>query len=97
MVLPAGAATIIGQITQLQGGSMLVEENPGQPNTGRKIVFRLEQDTIVAERVGDDIQARAQGDLQVGQRVAAWATGALAESYPEQGSASAVVISLPAP
>jgi len=97
VVLPSEPATIIGQISSLEGGSMLIEENPGQPDTGRKIVFRLESDTLVAERIGDNIVARAQADLQVGQRVAAWADGPLAESYPEQGSAAAVVISLPAP
>ena len=97
VVLPSGPATIIGQITSLENGSMQVEENPGQPNNGRKIVFRLSDTTVIGERVGDNIEARTQTDLQSGQRVAAWVDGPLAESFPEQGSAAAVVISIPAP
>jgi hypothetical protein len=90
-VLPDRAAEITGQITQLDGNRVLVEAQPGVDG-GRKIWFTVEAATRLAERRGDDLQDTAPGDLAVGQRVEAWASGPMAESYPEQGTAEAILV-----
>jgi len=73
-------------------GSVLVEENPQSTSGDRKISFTVETGaTLLVERAGN-YEPVSFGDLEEGQPVAAWSTGELRESYPEQGTAVAIVI-----
>jgi hypothetical protein len=59
---------------------------------GRKIVFTLTPDTTIVIRRGQDLNDITVTELAVGSRVEAWASGAIAESYPEQARAAALVV-----
>lgn len=73
-------------------GTVLVEESPSSISGDRKISFTVERrTTLLSERDGDHVEASFE-DLSEGQRVMAWSTGELRESYPEQGEAAAIVI-----
>lgn len=66
-------------------GTVLVEEDPDDPEGGRKISFTATSSTTVAGVAGFD-------GLREGQQVETWVPpdGACAESYPEQCSLEAV-------
>ncbi len=87
---PSTPPTIVGEITQLDQ-RMLVEQQPGA-TVGNKIVFSINDATRIAARVGDKLEPRTVGDLAVGQRVEVWAAGAIAESFPAQGTAETIII-----
>lgn len=90
-VLPGRAPDIEGQITQIDGSRVLVEAQPGA-DSGRKIWFTVDDSTTIVARRNRDLYDSALEDLAVGQRVEAWASGPMAESYPEQGTAEAILI-----
>jgi hypothetical protein len=72
-------------------GTVLVEENPDDPNGGRKISFTLTSDTAITGETADGVKAGVLGDLAVGQTVDTWISGdACAESYPEQCGLAAI-------
>lgn len=91
-VLPGEPATIVGTITRAQDNSVMVEEQPGQETSGRKIVFSLSPATKIVARRGQDFHDITAAELTVGSRVEAWANGAIAESYPEQARAATIVV-----
>lgn len=70
---PATAPDVIGTVTKADGNMILVEEQPGVAERGRKVWVGL---------------ANADTDAEpaqlVGKRVKVWLTGPCAESYPEQ-------------
>lgn len=73
---------------------MLVEVNPAEQSGSRKIRFRVTDDTQLL-RWNDDAGGYGtidRGDFAEGQRVRAWSTGPIAESYPEQATAHTVVL-----
>lgn len=88
---PSEPATISGTITQLQNGSILVEEQPGAEAGGRKIVFTITPETRLFARAGEQLRPITAAELVQGTPVQAWAEGAIAESYPEQARARAIV------
>ncbi len=90
--LPPQAATINGTITQVQPTSILVAEQPGTQAGGRKIVFSITSETRMFAGDGEQLRPIAASDLAIGQRVEAWAIGAIAESYPEQATAGTIVV-----
>ncbi|WP_029214673.1 DUF3221 domain-containing protein [Kallotenue papyrolyticum] len=94
-LLPNRDAEISGQITQIDGERVLVEEQPGA-QSGNKIWFTLNDATRILGRAGADLHDLTRSDLAVGQPVAAWAAGPLAESYPAQGSAAVILVLEPA-
>jgi len=89
-VLPDRAPDIAGQITRIDGNRVLVEQQPGT-DSGRKIWFAVDDSTTIVQQHDSDLHDSTLGDLAVGQRVEAWASGGLAESYPEQGTAAAIL------
>jgi hypothetical protein len=73
-------------------GTVLVEEDPSAASGDTKISFTVDRDTLLlAERSGTH-DPLSFGDLDTGMAVAAWADGAIAESYPAQARAAAIVV-----
>jgi hypothetical protein len=66
-------------------GTVLVEEDPNDPQGGRKISFTATDDTRFSGQAADR-DVTSFDDLAEGQQVRAWVPedGACAESYPEQ-------------
>lgn len=87
--IPTGAPDITGIITSLFASSIRVEEDPAAEWGSSKADVRLTDSTRVLDRDGTPLSAV---QLAVGQTVQAWFTGPVAESYPLQATASAVVI-----
>ena len=83
------------------GKRILVEENPegcSKSNTKEgcaRLHLDVTEDTHIFRRIGNEeetlVRARV-ADLQRGQRIHAWHTGALTKSYPGQGHARVIVI-----
>lgn len=88
-VTPAGDPHIVGVITWMDGDTIRVEENPNESIGSPKASVRITPETSVTTVSG----VRGSADeLQVGTRVRVWFTGPVAESYPLQARAAAVVI-----
>ena len=91
---PSDPAGITGQITSIEktaeGASMLVEggEQPAGA-VSDKAMCRIDGKTTIQRADGSEATV---DDLTVGTNVRVWFTGAVAESYPVQGTASFVVI-----
>jgi hypothetical protein len=83
---PDRPADLVGEVTEVEDGRVLVEEMPDQPDQGRKAWVAFETDGVWR---GEDVVPVS--DVAVGQRVSVW-TGICAESYPEQCGAEALVI-----
>ncbi len=64
-------------------GTVLVEEDPSDPEGGRKISYTVTTDTAIAGVADFD-------ELTEGQTVDTWTTGPCAESYPEQCGLEAI-------
>ena len=65
-------------------GTILVEEDPDSPDSGRKVSFTVTTDSAIAGVPAFD-------DLAAGQAVDTWISGnACAESYPEQCGLEAI-------
>ena len=83
-----------GRITSLSAsgsyaGSIRVEANPLSANTGDKAQVSVPASATIV------LLTRAEGDfraLTVGQWVRVWFNGAVALSYPVQGTAQAIAI-----
>lgn len=80
--LPAEPPYIVGTITDLDPGEVRIEEVPGDSAGSAKVVARLTGAT----------QIQGAATLRVGQRVQAWLTGPVMESYPVQGTAARLVV-----
>lgn len=87
--IPSEAPYIQGAVISVDGGQILVEENAAQASGSAKASLRLNHSTRIVHRSG--VAARPS-DLRVRQRVQAWVTGPVTESYPTQGTAAVVVI-----
>ncbi len=94
-VLPGTPPGITGSVTSFVPGderpaSMLVE-GPAQPSgaVSDKAQVTIEPATMFFDAQGKPTKASS---IVVGTRVRVWFNGAVAESYPVQGSASAVQI-----
>ncbi len=66
-------------------GTILVEEDPDDPQGGRKVSYTVTADTAVT---GTGVGVFA--DLAEGQTADTWTTGPCAESYPEQCGLEAI-------
>ncbi len=77
-------------------GVVLVEENPEEETGCQKDSVTVTKATKLLERRGGDLTRIGFDDLKAGQRVRAWYTGPVAESYPRQATASLIVVYLPA-
>ena len=83
-------------------GSFLVEERPDRPvegprpPQGDKAVVTVDTRSQVLRHAGAGYAEASFDALEVGQVVEVWFSGPVAESYPVQAGAKAVVISEPA-
>jgi hypothetical protein len=73
-------------------GSILVEEDPADPEGGRKISFTATSESAITGATADGTAIGTFSDLAEGQTVETWVPvdGACAESYPEQCELEAV-------
>lgn len=94
--IPADAPSIIGVVTSIGPGRTLrIEEKPSDESGSAKAVVRVPEGVAIRDR--DSNTPRTFEDLQQGATVSAWFTGPVAESYPVQATASALVIERTAP
>jgi hypothetical protein len=99
--IPDTPAGIAGRVTSIVStgnfsGRVLVEFNPGSPNTGPKALVNVTGTTkVFVVRTGNSTAYDGNGEFRsfaVGQWVRVWFTGPVQESYPVQGTAGTVVI-----
>lgn len=86
---PIDGPDLRGTITARAGETIRVEEIPGQISGSAKAVVGLTPLTWIETARGDRLSMDA---LVVGQRVAVWFTGPVAESYPVQGEGLRIVV-----
>ena len=92
--VPATAAYMSGRITSVVQsgaftGTIRVEAIPASANAGLKALAKVDAVTVVLSVEGKVGEFRS---LAVGQWVRLWFDGAIAESYPVQGTAGTVKI-----
>jgi hypothetical protein len=97
--LPERPPDVTGEVTQVsavQGpdaiGSLRVEENPADSSGSAKYVLTVTPATVLVVRPGGVAEEVGFGEMVVGQRVQAWITGPVRESYPMQATASHVLV-----
>ncbi len=97
--LPERPPDVTGEVTQVsavQGpdaiGSLRVEENPADSSGSAKYVLTVTPATVLVGRPGGVTEEVGFGEMVVGQRVQAWITGPVRESYPMQATASHVLV-----
>ncbi len=88
--LPDREPDIAAEITRIDQSGMLVEENPGAA-IGNKIVFHTTT-TQRVRRVNGELVPMQNNAPVLGERVAVWASGAIAESFPAQGNAAVILV-----
>lgn len=95
--VPAEAASIIGEVTQVEGSGdgmrVLVEQVPTR-SAGYPIawVFVHPRTRILVRTGGGAATVGSRADLVDGARVQAWFTGAVRESYPVQADAGTLLV-----
>jgi hypothetical protein len=78
-----------GVITARAGETIRVEAIPADSAGSAKAVVGLTRLTWITSARGEQLSLDA---LQVGQRVAVWFTGPVAESYPLQGEGLRIIV-----
>ena len=99
-LLPDRPADITGIVTDIQPGdtperpsAVRIETNPDEESGSPKMVLAVTRETRVLDRrSGGEPQAIEKDALRVGDRVEAWITGPVQESYPSRAAAEAVVV-----
>jgi hypothetical protein len=91
---PSDTPYIAGRVTSVtvtsdRAVSVRVEANPAELSGSPKAVFRVDDFTLV--QLPGNIEADFSA-VAMGQWVRVWTTGAVTDSYPAQGTASAVAI-----
>jgi hypothetical protein len=91
--MPAGEPFMTGEVTAMESSRVLIEEKPGVQE-GYKCWLAVSAETKLmrAGAQAGQVSPASAGDLVKGSKVQAWVAGAVAESYPCQGAASAIVI-----
>jgi uncharacterized protein DUF3221 len=84
-----GEPSITGVVTNLQGGRILVEENPQETAGSEKASVRITEQTEIISASGNKVSL---SDLRTGDRVRVWFTGPVMESYPVQATAARIEI-----
>src|SRR6056297_844827 len=91
-----GEPFITGTVTDIDNQRVLVEENPDVngplENGGNKIWLSMSDDTSIYRSNNFELVKCDFSCLEINNIVSAWVTGAVAESYPLQGTASRIVI-----
>ena len=70
---------------------VLIEEVPGGHGDNKSLV-RLPRTTLLFRRTATGLERIGFPDLRVGQKVVAWFTGPVAESYPTQATGRALLV-----
>jgi hypothetical protein len=86
---PDRAPDSAGPVSAVTDRSVRIDEATGVVGA---LDARVDGATVVLRRQGDDHEAAALGDIRVGDRVEVWVDGPVAESYPAQAHAEAVVL-----
>ena len=75
-------------------GTVLVEQDAASETGENKISFTIGRNTTLLMEIPDNgtVEPLSFADLADGMSVAAWADGPIAESYPAQAMASAIVV-----
>jgi hypothetical protein len=98
--LPDEAPDIVGTITSVhppaspEGRTRVrIETNPAEESGSPKMVLAIDRETRILD-ASDGGGTRPVGieALRVGDRVRAWVTGPIMESYPSQGTAGTIVL-----
>ncbi|PKQ19619.1 MAG: hypothetical protein CVT66_09235 [Actinobacteria bacterium HGW-Actinobacteria-6] len=94
---PKEAASISGVITTVTPGygtlgSILVEGPAGSTSAYDKASVSITASTTLLRKTTDGYEGTSFADLDVGMSVDVWFTGPVAESYPVQATASALVV-----
>ena len=84
-----GDPYIRGTITSVSDRGVMVEEKPNDRSGSAKAMLRINDDTQIVSASG---APKTRADLRSGQRVSAWTTGQIMESYPVQATARKIVI-----
>ena len=71
-------------------GTVLVEEDPDDPQSGRKISYTVTTATKITGSTADGVGVGVFADFAEGQTVDTWTPGPCAESYPEQCGLEAI-------
>jgi hypothetical protein len=87
--VPDSAPSIVGTLTRVAGDRLLIEEAPSDSSGSAKASVRVISGTEVHRRNGGRMAAAG---LRVGQRVSAWFSGPVMESYPVQATAATIVV-----
>ena len=74
-------------------GTVLIEEVPGEPSGSAKASVSVRRDTGLFRRAAGEVRRIDLAGVRVGDRAEAWFTGPVAESYPVQATARAIVVS----
>ncbi len=97
-IVPDRHPDIEGTITKVDGGEgtvllrLLVEERPDDRTGSQKDLVTITPDTRVYGEKGGKLHSASVQELRQGAAVSAWYSGAVAESYPRQATAVAIVI-----
>jgi hypothetical protein len=99
-ITPDRPPDIVGTITSVQPSAtadgatrVRIEANPADASGSPKMVLAVERETRLLDRRGGvDPRTIAVDALRVGDRVEAWVTGPIMESYPSQGTAETIVV-----
>lgn len=87
---------VITHVSAVQGpnslGTIRVEANPADSSGSPKYVLTLTRGTILVVRPNEITEPLDFAQVMVGQRVSAWITGPVRESYPMQATASHVLV-----
>jgi hypothetical protein len=79
----------MGTVTSVSVRGLRVEVNPGESSGSPKAQVTIPEGTPVTDRSG---RMYDPGSIRLGSIVSVWFTGPVAESYPVQARARAVVL-----
>ena len=98
-LLPDRPADIAGVVTSVQPGAtparpsaVRIETNPAEESGSPKMVLAVTLETAIVDRRDGEPRAIEKEALRVGDRVEAWVTGPVQESYPSRATAEAIVV-----
>ena len=99
-IVPDHAPDIVGTITSVQAPPtpegrtrVRIEANPAEESGSPKMVLAVDRETRILDASGGGEMRRVGVEaLRVGDRVRAWVTGPIMESYPSQGTAGTIVV-----
>lgn len=90
-----GEPYVVGEIYEIGSSGVMIAEGFNEDDEmgigyfGTAIWFTIDEETKIMNSEGKFISFE---DLEIGMRVRAWATGAILESYPEQGTALVIML-----